>query len=230
MGQFIQIESRDGFRLPVYEARPAGTPRGAIVVIQEIFGVNAHIQAVADGYAQEGYLALAPAIFERLEAGVDMGYAPEDMKRGVALKAALEGQAQASAGDIQAVISYAGQAAGGKVGIVGFCYGGLIAWRAAEQADGLAAAVAYYGGGVTTPAEVGRTPKVPVLAHFGERDTHIPLDGVEAFRQQQSGRDVEVHVYAADHGFNCDHRGAFDADAARLAKQRTLDFFARHLG
>ncbi|MGO3742570.1 dienelactone hydrolase family protein [Kerstersia sp.] len=230
MGQFIQIDSADGFRLPVYEARPAGAPRGAIVVIQEIFGVNAHIQAVADSYAQEGYLALAPAIFERIEAGVDMGYAPEDMKRGVALKAALEGVVAASAGDVQTVIDYAAQAAGGKVGIVGFCYGGLIAWRAAANANGLAAAVAYYGGGVTTPAEAGRTPKVPVLAHFGERDAHISQDSVQAFRQAQTGREVEVHVYAADHGFNCDHRAAFDADAARLARQRTLEFFANHLG
>lgn len=230
MGQFINIETRDGFSLPVYEARPTGAPRGVIVVIQEIFGVNAHIQAVADGYAQEGYLALAPAIFERVEPGVNLGYAPDDMKRGVALKAALEALNGAVGDDIQAVIDHAKASGAGKVGIVGFCYGGLLTWRAAAQANGLSAAVAYYGGGVTTPAEILRVPQVPVLAHFGERDAHISLESVEAFKQAQAGRDVGVFVYPADHGFNCDHRASFDADAARLARERTLSFFSRHLG
>jgi carboxymethylenebutenolidase len=196
------------------------------VVLQEIFGVNSHIRAVADGYAAEGYLAVAPSTFHRVKTDVNLGYSADDMSAGIALKGQVEAlPAPGVLPDLQAAIDHAAQA--GKVGIVGYCWGGLLTWRAACLLQGLSAAVPYYGGGTTTPAEIARTPRVPVLAHFGERDHWIPLEGVQTFQKAHPG--VEVHVYAADHGFNCDQRGSHDAAAAQLARERTLAFFAKHL-
>jgi carboxymethylenebutenolidase len=226
MGNFVDLKAADGFVFPAYVAKPAGQPKAAVVVVQEIFGVNSHIRSVADGYAAEGYLAVAPATFQRVKPGVELGYSQEDMGAGMALKAAVEAlPAPGVMQDLQAAIQHAAQA--GKVGIVGFCWGGLLTWRAACTLDGLSAAVPYYGGGVTTPDEAARQPKVPVLAHFGDQDHWIPLDSVEAFKRAHP--DVEVHVYSANHGFNCDQRGSYDAAAAKLARERTLAFFRRHL-
>ena len=227
MGQFIDLTAKDGFSFPAYVAEPVGTPKGGIVVIQEIFGVNSHIRAVADGYAAAGYLAIAPATFERVQRGVDLGYDAEGMTEGSALKSAVEAlPAPGVMQDIQAAVEYAAKA--GKVGVVGYCYGGLLTWRAAESVGGLAAAAPYYGGGMTSPDDASRQPKVPVLAHFGSKDHYISLESVEAFRKAQSG--VEVQIYEADHGFNCDQRGSYNAPAAQLARERTLAFFATHLG
>lgn len=226
MGQFIELTAADGVRFSAYVARPAGTPKGGLVVLQEIFGVNSHIRSVADGYAADGYLVVAPSTFHRVEAGVELGYTEADMGRGFALKTAVESLPPPGVmPDVQAAIDHAAQA--GKVGIVGYCWGGLLTWRAACELNGLAAAVPYYGGGMTSEAESIRAPKVPVLAHFGDQDHWIPLDSVERFRGAQPS--VEVHVYPAHHGFNCDQRGSYDAAAARLARERTLAFFARHL-
>ena len=230
MGSFATLTAADGFAFPAYVAQPAGAPKGAVVVVQEIFGVNAHIRAVADGYAAAGYLAVAPATFARIGKGdVQLGYAEADMNEGFGYKTAVEAlPAPGVMADLQAAIDYAAKTSGGKVGIVGYCWGGLLTWRSACQLQGLSAAVPYYGGGVTTPEEVARTPKVPVLAHFGERDHWIPLDSVQAFGKAHP--EVEVHVYAADHGFNCDQRGSYDEAAANTARERTLAFFAKHLG
>jgi carboxymethylenebutenolidase len=226
MGSFIDLKAADGFVFPAYVAQPAGRPKGGGVVLQEIFGVNSHIRAVADGYAQEGYLAVAPSTFHRAKTGVELGYGQDDMAAGMALKTAVEAlPAPGVMPDIQAAIDHAAQA--GKVGIVGFCWGGLLTWRAACTLDGLAAASPYYGGGMTTPDEIARRPKVPVLAHFGERDHWIPLNSVQAFAKAHP--EVRVEVYQADHGFNCDQRGSWDAAAAKLARERTLAFFAEHL-
>jgi carboxymethylenebutenolidase len=226
MGEWIQLTAADGHAFPAYVARPAGPTRGAVVVLQEIFGVNSHIRAVADGYAAQGYLAVAPSTFHRVKADVNLGYSADDMSAGIALKGQVEAlPAPGVLPDIQAAIDHAAQA--GKVGIVGYCWGGLLTWRAACLLQGLSAAAPYYGGGTTTPAEIARTPRVPVLAHFGERDHWIPLEGVQAFQKAHPG--VEVHIYAADHGFNCDQRGSYDAAAAPLARERTLAFFAKHL-
>ncbi len=229
MGNFIDLTSADGFTFPAYVAEPTGKARGAVVVVQEIFGVNSHIRSVADGYAAEGYLAVAPSTFHRVKPGVDIGYTPEDMKTGSALKAAVEVlPAPGVLQDLQTSVDYAAKASGGKVGIVGYCYGGLLTWRAAADVKGLAAAVPYYGGGVTTEAEIARHPKVPVLAHFGDKDHYITLDTVEAFKAAHP--EVEVHIYEADHGFNCDQRGSWNEPAARLARERTLAFFKKHVG
>ncbi len=227
MGTFVDLKAADGFVFPAYVAQPAGKPRGGIVVLQEIFGVNTHIQQVTDGYAAQGYLAVAPATFHRVKQGVNLGYTGPDMTEGSGLKAAVEAlPAPGVMQDIAAAIGHASQA--GKVGVVGYCYGGLLTWRSACMLDGVAAAVPYYGGGSTTPAEIARTPKCPVLAHFGDLDKHISLESVEAFKAGHP--EVEVQIYSADHGFNCDHRGSYNAPAAKLALERTLAFFAKHLG
>ncbi len=223
----ITLTAADGFQFPAYVAEPAGKPRGAIVVLQEIFGVNSHIRSVADGYAAEGYLAIAPATFHRAKQGVELGYTAEDQGVGRELKAAIEAlPAPGVLQDIQAAVLYGAKA--GKVGVVGYCWGGLLVWRSAAQVAGLSAAVVYYGGGATTEAEIARKPQVPVMAHFGERDAHISVPSVEALKAAHP--EAQVFIYAADHGFNCDQRGSYDAAAAKLAKERTLKFFAEHVG
>ncbi len=183
-----------------------------------------------EGFAADGYLAVAPATFHRVKPGVELGYTPDDVAAGVALKAAAEGLPPPGVlADIQAAIDYAVQANGttAKVGLVGYCWGGLLAWRGACLLSGVSAAVPYYGGGMTGAAELARTPRCPVLAHFGEHDQSIPLAGVTAFKDAHP--DVQVQLYPASHGFNCDHRGAYDATAAALARERTLAFLAQHL-
>jgi carboxymethylenebutenolidase len=223
----LTLTAADGFSSSAYVSEPAGTPKGAIIVLQEIFGINSHIRAVADGYAAAGYLAIAPATFDRIERDVQLGYTPDDMGRGVALKAAVEAlPAPGVLRDVQAAVDHASRA--GKVGIVGYCWGGLLAWRAAEQVRGLAAAVSYYGGGMTAGTEPARKPAVPTMSHFGEKDGHIAVASVKAF--EQAHPEVEVHLYAADHGFNCDQRGAYDAGAAATALERSLYHFGKHLG
>ena len=229
MGKMIELKAADGTVVPAYEARPAGTPKGAVVVIQEIFGVNSHIRNVADGYAAEGYVAVAPAAFHRVKPGVELGYTDADMGEGFGYKTAVEAlPAPGVMQDIQAAIDHAAQTSGGKVGIVGYCWGGLLTWRAVCTLKGLSAAVPYYGGGVTTPEETARQSRVPVLAHFAEEDKWIPLDTVEAFKKTHP--EVEVHTYAAHHGFNCDQRGAWHSPSAQLARERTLAFLAQHVG
>lgn len=227
MGKFIDLKAADGVVFPAYVAEPAGKAKGAVVVVQEIFGVNSHIQSVADGYAQAGYLAVAPATFHRVQAGVNLGYTEADMNAGFGLKTAVDAlPAPGVMQDIAAAIQHASQA--GKVGIVGYCWGGLLVWRAACTLKGISAAAPYYGGGMTAGDEPARQPACPVMAHFGDQDHWIPLDTIEVFKKVQPK--VEVFVYAANHGFNCDQRGSYNEAAAKLAKQRTLDFFAKHLG
>ena len=230
MGQMLEITAADGQKLPAYVAQPEGAPRGAVVVLQEIFGVNAHIRDVADGYARAGYLAVAPALFQRVQPGVEMGYSDAEVKAGIQLKAKAEAlPAPGVLADLQGAIDYAALASGGqKVAIVGYCWGGLWAWRAAALATGLSAAVPYYGGGMTQPAEIARRPRVPVMAHLSDNDGSVPMDGVQAL--QQAHPEVQVFIYPAHHGFNCDQRPAYDAAAAQQALERTLAFLAQHVG
>ena len=228
MGQFIQLTSADGFGVSAYVAQPEGTPKAAIVVLQEIFGVNSHIQSVTDRFAAQGYLAIAPATFDRVKTGVELGYTDADMTAGFGLKTAVDAlPGRDVMSDVQAAIDYAAQTSGSKVGIIGFCWGGLLTWRAACTLTGLSAATPYYGGGMTSEEEVARIPQCPVMAHFGDQDHWIPLEGVTAFAKAHP--EVEVHVYAANHGFNCDQRGSFDETAADLARERTLAFFSDKL-
>ena len=184
MGKFITLKSTDGFSLPAYVAEPTGKAKGAIVVVQEIFGVNSHIQEVTKRFAAQGYLAIAPAAFERVRPGVDLGYNESTIKDGIALKtAAMALPADAVLQDIQAAIDFAEKTSGGKVGIIGFCWGGLLTWQAACKLNGLSAAVPYYGGGMVTESEIARQPKVPVMAHFSDHDHSVPMEGVEAFKK-----------------------------------------------
>ena len=229
MGQFTSLKSADGFTVSAYVAQPEGTPRAAIVVLQEIFGVNSHIRSIADRFAAEGYLAVAPATFDRVKTGVELGYTEADMNAGFALKTAVD--ALPGAGvlqDIQAAIDHAAELSGGKVGIIGFCWGGLLTWKSAALLKGLSAAVPYYGGGMTGEAEIARQPQCPVMAHFGDQDHWIPMEGIEAF--QKAHPEVAVHVYPANHGFNCDQRASYNEAAAKLARERTLAFLAAKLG
>jgi len=223
----ITLTAADGFKSSAYVSEPSRPAKGAIVVLQEIFGVNSHIRGVADGYAAAGYLAIAPSTFDRVERDVQLGYSPNDMTEGMRLKAAVEAlPAPGVLPDIQAAVDYA--ARGGKVGIVGYCWGGLLVWRAAEKVRGLAAAVAYYGGGMTVGSEPTRQPAVPTMAHFGDQDAHISVESVKAF--EQAHPEVEIHLYAANHGFNCDQRGSYNAGAAATALERSLYHFGKHLG
>ena len=233
MGTTVNLKASDGFEFPVYVAQPSGRPKGALVVLQEIFGVNSHIRSLADGFAADGYLAVAPATFHRSQPGVELGYTAEDIGTGRALKTAIEAlPAPGVLADIEASIDYARKALGGdgKVGVVGYCWGGLLAWRTACLLRGVACAVPYYGGGVTLAPEKDRKPNCPVLAHFGKKDQNIPIEGVQAFAQAQGSALVQVHVYEADHGFSCDQRGSYDATASKLARERSMAFFASHIG
>jgi carboxymethylenebutenolidase len=222
MGTAIELTASDGHRLAAYRAEPSRESRGAIVVIQEIFGVNSHIRAVADGYAADGYVAIAPALFDRAERNVDIGYTPEDIARGREIRARIASEMAMK--DVEAAVKAVSGA--GKVGIVGYCWGGLIAWLASANVPGLACAVSYYGGGM--PDHIGIAPRCPVMAHFGERDQHIPLEGVRKLAAAHPRH--TVHIYAADHGFNCDQRGSYDAAAAQLARSRTLECFRQYVG
>lgn len=223
---YITLTAADGHLCQAYLASPSGTPRAHLVLLQEIFGVNAHIRDVADRYAAAGYRVLAPALFDRVQAGVELGYGPEDRSTGFGLKQAVEALPTPGVmADIQAAIDWL--APEGPVGVMGFCWGGLLTWRAACQLRGLSAAVCYYGGGMTRGEDLVRAPTVPVLAHFATADEWIPLDSVQTFAQQHP--DVEVRVYAGHHGFNCDQRPAHDWAAAALAQQRTQAFWAQHV-
>ena len=218
----FELTASDHHTLAAYRADPVGTPRGGVVVIQEIFGVNHHIRAVTDGFAREGYLAIAPAMFDRVRRGVELDYAPAGIAEGRELRAGIP--LAAAMADVTAAVAAASE--WGRVGIVGYCWGGYIAWMASARVDWLACAVPYYGGGILESADI--EPRCPVMAHFGERDTMIPADGVRQLAARHPTH--EFHLYDADHGFHCDERGSYDAAAARLAGERTLAFLRRHVG
>jgi carboxymethylenebutenolidase len=222
MGTTLELTAADGHRLAAYRAEPAGKARGAIVVIQEIFGVNSHIKAVTDGFAADGYLSIAPALFDRVQRDVDLGYSADDIAKGRALKD--KSPIDAALRDVQAACAEVAQA--GRIGMVGYCWGGFVTWMAAARLDGLACAAPYYGGGILDNADV--EPRCPVMAHFGERDSMIAVEGVRKLAARHTKQ--QIFIYAADHGFNCDQRGSFDAPSAKLARERTVAFFRQHVG
>ena len=221
MGSTIQGTAADGHSLSLYRADPAGPPRGAVVIAQEIFGVNGHVRAVCDDFAREGYVAAAPALFDRVERDVQLGYCPEDVALGRAIREKVS--LDDALADVDAT---ARQLTGQRIGVIGYCWGGTVSWAAATRSKSFAAAVSYYGGGV--PDLAGEKPSCPVLLHFGEQDQAIPLEGVR--RLQAVHPEIPVHVYPAGHGFNCDQRASYHAESARLARERTLAFLGQHLG
>ena len=219
MGEFTTLMARDGHEFQAYLAAPPGRPRGAVVVIQEIFGVNRHIRAVTDGFAAEGYTAIAPAFFDRIRRGIELGYGPAeiDEARGYAQQLKPEKTLKDLAAAI-AVVRHSG-----RVATVGYCWGGALSYRAACELP-IACAVVYYG----KPQDTGKKPKCPVMYHFGSADKSIPLDEVK--RLEAARPEGIFYVYdGAGHGFNCDQRASYDPAAAALARQRTLEFLTKRL-
>ncbi|MBK6659550.1 MAG: dienelactone hydrolase family protein [Proteobacteria bacterium] len=219
----VELTAADGFKLGAYVAKPKGDAQGGVVVIQEIFGVNHHIRAVVDGYAAAGYVAIAPQIFDRVERNVELGYtAQPDFDKGLRI-AFQDLKIADTLLDLQAAIDHVAKF--GRVGVVGYCFGGLLTWLSACALDKVAVASCYYGGG--TAKEAQRRPRCPVMMHFGEKDKHIPMSDVETIRRAQP--DVQIFVYDADHGFNCDERASYDETSASIALDRTLNFFEKHM-
>lgn len=224
MGQFITLTSADNHSFAAYEALPDGKAIGGLVLLQEIFGVNQHIQETADLYASLGYRVIAVPTMSRIQENVNLGYSEDDMKAGFAIKTAVDELPNNPVmDDIQTAIAHLMPF--GKVGIFGFCWGGLLAWKSACQLRGLSAAVTYYGGGMPNFADL--KPSCPVLSHFAEDDSYLPLDAVKAFEKSQPS--VKVFIYPGHHGFNCDHRGAYLESSAVMARARTIEFFKSHL-
>lgn len=192
------------------------------MVIQEIFGVNSHIRSVADGFARDGHVAIAPEMFDRVQKNVDLGYTPDDIAQGRELrpKIALDWAMNDVAAALMSV------AVTGRTGIVGYCWGGFVTWMASAKLAGLACAVPYYGGGILDNADI--EPKCPVMGHFGEKDSIIPVDGVRKLAARHATH--PIFIYPADHGFNCDQRGSHHAPSAAQARERTLAFFRQHVG
>jgi carboxymethylenebutenolidase len=222
VGQDISLTASDGFKLGGYRADPKGAPKGAIVVIQEIFGVNHHIRSVCDRLAAEGYVAIAPSIFDRSQPNFQCGYTPDEIAN--ARKFIANPDWPAMLRDTQAAIDPVKNT--GPVGIVGFCLGGSIAYAAATKLSGLSAAVGYYGGAVVRFAD--DKPQVPTQLHFGEKDAGIPLADVETIKSKRP--EVEVFIYpGAQHGFHCDERASYDKTSADVAWPRSLAFFAKHM-
>ena len=221
MGETIRLKAKDGVTISAYQALPGGRPKGGMVVCQEIFGVNHHIRNVADRYAAQGYAAIAPALFDRVEPNVELGYSAQDVPAGAGIRART--RLEDTLADIEAAV--AALAGSGPIGVVGYCWGGTLAYAAACRVGGIEAAVGYYGGGIA--GMLNEKPKLPVMLHFGEKDQHISMDDVNKIRRAYPS--MPVFVYDADHGFNCDERGSYDKTAADLAARRTLEFFAEHL-
>lgn len=219
----VSLTASDGHNLLGYFAEPKGPVRGGLVVIQEIFGVNHHIRNVTDKFAADGYASLAPALFDRVGADIQLGYEADDVAKGREVRGKIPNADALK--DVQAAIDFM-TSQGVKVGVVGYCWGGSLAWHAATQLKGVSAAVSYYGGEVPNHADA--VAQCPVMAHFGETDASIPMDGVRTFMAKQPN--VKSFVYPAGHGFSCDERGSFDAACAQQARERTVEFFRAHIG
>jgi carboxymethylenebutenolidase len=222
MSEAVKLQASDGFELDAYVARPDTKPWGGLVVVQEIFGVNQHIRSVADRFAHEGFLAIAPAIFDRVQKNVDLGFDGESMQKGMGI--ALKLNMDETVKDVDAALQYAGKETGRPAGVVGYCFGGTIAWLSATRLAP-AAAVAYYGGQIAKFAD--ETPKCPVMLHFGKHDDHIPE--AEVAKVQAAHPEVDIYWYAAGHAFNNDMRSSYNEEAAREAMARTLAFLNKHV-
>jgi carboxymethylenebutenolidase len=216
MAEFTPLMARDGHEFRAWLSPPAGAPRGAVVIVQEIYGVNSHIRAVADSYAAEGYVAIAPSLFDRVRKGIELSYTPEQAQEGFGYVAQLKhDQLMKDLAAATAVVRHAG-----RVGMVGFCWGGQVTYLAAAELP-IAAGVAYYGGGIAK--RLDKKPVRPMMYHFGAEDQHIPLSDVEAIKA--ANPEGIFHIYpGAGHGFNCDQRASYHAPSAALARERTLAF------
>jgi carboxymethylenebutenolidase len=221
MSEYVALQTSDGHRLSAYVVRPEGEPIAALVVVQEIFGVNAHIRSVADGYAKDGFLAIAPALFDRVERNVELAYEGADMQKAMSFIPRLD--MDKAIADVGAAVDFGATETGKKVGVIGYCWGGTLAWLAACRLP-VAAAVGYYGGQIAKYAV--ETPAVPVMLHFGKQDAHIPAE--EVAKVQAAHPEVEIYWYDAGHGFNCDARASFNPTAAKQARERSLNFLKKN--
>jgi carboxymethylenebutenolidase len=218
----IELTAGDGHTFSAYRADPSGTPKGAVVVLQEVYGVNPHIRTIADAFAAKGYLTIAPSLFDSVKAGVELGYDEAGLSEGAGLIRQVE--QDRALGEIQATVDAVKSA--GKVAIVGYCWGGYLAYAAANRVSGLACAVGYYGGGIV--GDYGEKRKIPTLLHFGESDPLIPFEEVGQFRAFRP--DVSVFSYpGAAHGFNCADRDSYQADAAQSALERTEFWISQYV-
>jgi len=224
MGEHVKLRAADGFELDAYVARPAGTPVAGLVVVQEAFGVNRHIREVTDEWATDGFLAVAPALFDRVERGVELGYGPEDLQKGMAI--IQKGTPDERVMDVAAALDYARKETGKKAGIIGYCLGGSMAWLAATRLNP-DAAVGYYGSQI--PRYAGEELHAPVMLHFGAEDTHIPKSEIDA-KVAAAHPEVPIYWYAdAGHGFNTTDRASYNPEAAKLARERSLEFLRKNL-
>lgn len=223
MSEHVQLRARDDHEFDAYVVHPEGQPIAGLVVVQEAFGVNSHIRSVADGFAQDGFLAVAPALFDRIERGVELGYTGDDREKGIALARQID-PAKALL-DVEAALDFTRRETGKKAGVIGYCLGGSMAWLAATRLHP-DAAVGYYGGMVIKFA--GETPRAPVMLHFGLEDQHIPKAEIDD-KVAAKHPDIPIFWYQAGHGFNCNDRASYNPEAARLARQRSLDFLKTHL-
>jgi carboxymethylenebutenolidase len=222
VGTMIELTAGDGHKLAAWRAEPKGRPRGGLIVVQEIFGVNSHIKSVADGYAADGYLVIAPAFFDRVERGFDTGYTQADVERGRTFPPKLQWDKTV----LDAGTALANVKSAGKTGIVGYCWGGTVSWMCAARLPGLSAAVTYYGGGIV--ANSAEKPKCPVMSHWGEQDQGIPIDGVRKFLSEHP--EVTSFTYPAGHAFNRDVGASYHAESAKTARSRTLEFLKKNVG
>jgi carboxymethylenebutenolidase len=223
MSATVKLTAADGHQLDAYIARPTGESIAGLVVIQEIFGVNEHIRAIAESYARDGFLAIAPALFDRVERNVELPYDGPEAKKGMEIKQKLS--IDNAVTDVNAALRYVRQQTGKKSGVIGYCFGGLLAWLSATRLDP-DVAVGYYAGGIGNFAV--ETPHAPVQLHFGKLDTHIPAEQVE--KVHAAHPKVEIHWYVnAGHGFNCDMRSSYNSEAAALARTRALTYLKTHL-
>jgi carboxymethylenebutenolidase len=222
MGEKVTLKAADGFDPGAYVARPQGEPVAGLAIVQEIFGANAHIRSVADGYARDGFLAVAPALFDRIERNVELDYAGADMQKAMSFIPKLS--IDKSLADIAAAMDFAAREGNKKVGVIGYCYGGSLAWLTSTRFNP-AVAVGYYGGQIAK--FVSEKPNSPTMLHFGRQDAHIPAEDVNRIHAEHP--EVEIYWYEAGHGFNCDARASYNAEAARLARERSLAFLKRHL-
>ena len=227
MSEWITVKAQDGHELNAYVARPTGEAIGTIVLIQEIFGINAHIRGVADGYAKDGFVVIAPALFDRIERGVELKYEGDDMKRAYSMYPKLSPETALL--DVAAAYDHV-KSLGKGIGVLGFCFGGFMSWLAATRGEDLkiqpSCCVGYYPGGIGSVAS--EEPSCPVMLHFGAKDSHIGTDQIKAVRTAHP--DVEIFVYEeAEHGFNCDARASYHPASATLARERTLAFLTTHI-
>jgi carboxymethylenebutenolidase len=224
MTERITLKASDSHEMGAYIARPDGTPTAGLIVIQEAFGVNGHIRSVTDGYARDGFLAIAPAIFDRVERGVELGYTGTDRERGIAFARKIN--LDDAVKDISAAMEFLHAEGMAKSAVIGYCLGGTLAWLSATRLQP-AAAIGYYGGGIGRFAS--ENPNCPVMLHFGALDKHIPKAEID--RVQAQHPDVQVFWYEnADHGFNCNDRDTYNPEAAKLARERSLAFLRENLG